>query len=161
MLFVRAGEWSAALLRAWARQRFSPACRRFHRQPEQRCLETLLLSPELRGLLPPRSHRRLAVSPMGIFNSPWGRHARHVWGDPNVSVRRQPILSAELRRQGVADEAQLAALVERASSRAAAPWADVCGADKEAASRAAAAASRRRRSVLGAHSLLRSGRSAS
>jgi len=114
VVFVRASERGASLLQEWAGMRRSCTGRQFHRQPEQKCLERMLLNAE--------SARRHAagdgasgvmLAPMGLFNSPWGRYVRHVWGGPG-SEMRPTIYDDELRVQGVWNDAQLDRLLARA-----------------------------------------------
>jgi len=111
VLFVRASAWSAAMLRAWDEGHKSLACQRFHRQSEQQCLERLLLGDDRAGL-PHPGVRRVAISPMRLFNSPWGRYVVHIWGDPPVRNRRQLVFGQALEARGVRSTTSLAKLVE-------------------------------------------------
>lgn len=127
VVFVRASERGAALLREWQSLRASCTGKRFHRQPEQKCLELLLIGA------PPRvstdGHGRhtaaratpaatadtsgVALAPMVLFNSPWGRYVRHIWGGPGAELRPTAYDDA-LRMHGVRTQAQFELLVARA-----------------------------------------------
>ena len=119
VVLVRASERGAALLREWASLRHACTGRRFHRQPEQKCLERMLLGAADTGAsaaaraVAATDTSGVAIAPMGLFNSPWARYVRHVWGGTGNELRATAF-DDELRVQGVWTPAQLDALVRRA-----------------------------------------------
>lgn len=117
VVFVRASARGAALLKEWADMRRTCKGSLFHRQPEQKCLERMLINhvaAEGGGRGAAKEHG-VMLAPMGLFNSPWGRYVRHVWGGPGSELR-STIYDDELRVQGVWSRPQLDRLLVRAQS---------------------------------------------
>lgn len=73
----------------------SAVCEQLRSRPfyEQSCLIQLVLS----GSLPEGYAQRMVLLPMLLANSPWGRHARHIWSGVGGPPMRRWAFDSELR----------------------------------------------------------------